>query len=154
MVPNCGGIFLDFSASINYALVNMSVSYSAKVFWGVRIEDDDLQVRKPNPKWDGGKTRFDPQTGEKITQDIVTKLYADDLARKFKLEYEETYRDEVVFGLPASEAIDLEHDDSIAEVNSLPEDKTNKARESIAALLAYLGLDLVEPRLYLVTSVS
>lgn len=50
----------------------MSISYHAHVFYGYSLPKSDLIQRTPNPLW--GKVRFNPDTGTKVTEFVVTEI--------------------------------------------------------------------------------
>lgn len=46
----------------------MSTNYSAIAFYGYSLPRNELTRQQPNPLW--GKVKFDPDTGDKVTQFI------------------------------------------------------------------------------------
>jgi hypothetical protein len=133
----------------------MSVNYTAKVFWGVKLDKSSLEVRTPNPLWDNDKTKFDSKTGERITEDLLTHIYPEDLAKKFKVEYVETHREDIIFGGELCDEVDIDYGDPISEIKwPIEEDKLAKAKDVLAKLLDSSDEPAQEPKLYLVTNVS
>lgn len=50
----------------------MSTNYTAATFYGYSLPRSELTRSKPNPLW--GKVKFDPDTGDKVTQSIVEEI--------------------------------------------------------------------------------
>ncbi len=122
--------------------------------FGIQVRKDELCIRKPNPKWDGGKTKFDNQTGEPIHVDVVEELDVDSLAKKFKLDYFETHRQDVIFGIFTSNEVDVDYGDPVEAIRFLDEKKATRVTEAARKLQAYVGLTEDVARHYLVTNAS
>lgn len=83
----------------------MSTSYYAKTFYGYSLPRSELSRKIPNLLW--GQCKFDPNTGEKVTQFITEKidlgLEADDNHPKmtrftrFDVGYED--HDSIILGI-------------------------------------------------------
>ena len=66
----------------------MSASYHAFAIHGYPIPKSALSIATLNPLW--GKHKFDPNTGKKVEEFLVRKVYLDDIAAKHGLEVFET----------------------------------------------------------------
>jgi hypothetical protein len=66
----------------------MSADYYAQVLYGIQVPANTFEVTVPNPLW--GKCKFDPDTGEKVTEYITTYQDGESVAKEFYLDYSET----------------------------------------------------------------
>lgn len=55
----------------------MSTSYNAYVIYGIKLPFGSLKTRRPHPLWKIHK--FDPETGEKVSQFIEKQVYGEDI---------------------------------------------------------------------------
>lgn len=93
----------------------MSTSYSAILLFGIRLDEEDLKIKTPHPLW--GKHKFDPDTGEKVTQFIEKSVCADELVDGLSTSYVD---DCAVYAHDGDEQVFLGH--TIAEVECFRSD--------------------------------
>ena len=60
----------------------MSANFYAYVIHGYPFETDDLVVRTPNPLW--GKSKFDPETGQKVEQYLEEDIDLESVVSKIR----------------------------------------------------------------------
>ncbi len=135
----------------------MSTTYSASVVYGYTLSRDDLVKRTPNPQW--GKVKFDPDSGEKVTQFTESKIelkVKDDYDAKKGEVARYDAGDSVILGVQLAETEDLNYSSG----DPLPfapvvGTQLDKVAQKVKEVLAKAGLEYDETRMghYLVGSV-
>lgn len=131
----------------------MSVSFTAVVFWGVKINRDDVENRKKNPNFDS-KNPFDSKTGQRAPEYLDDHFDADKIAKALGLEVQYTAGDDIYFGKALSKEIDLNYDEGGERVKALSDAELIKKTEQIQKLFGKLELSYQAPETYLVTYVG
>ena len=127
----------------------MSTTYTAIAFYGYSLPRSELTLSKPNPLW--GKVKFDPNTGDKVTQfieeEINLALEEGDNLRHTPRCPRRDHEDFVMLGMELAE-VDLSYGSLGPEpITLLPEMERGKVELEAKKLLAKAGLAFDEARM-------
>lgn len=126
----------------------MSVDFYATPFFGIVLEESDLQSRTPNLLWK--KHKFDPETGEKIEQFKIEDIDKDELAEKFNLDvYSGTEGHCIYFGKKLGKRLELNSDEYV-EFKTLSEYAMDELRQKIGELLGSINATARESKYFVV----
>lgn len=126
----------------------MGTTYSARVVFGIKVSNDELNKKTPNPMW--GVHRYDPQSGRPVKEFIVENyIDADELAGEYKVDYYSTGDcGHHVFGKLIGEEVGSYKGD-IEEIPNLSQADRDKMIEKLFALANKIGIASF-PKTYIV----